>query len=77
MDKLEIKQGSFIQQTQYLYRPVGPVETNIFLERIDFYHICPSDRHVCESLNMELNLIKLPTGTLISGFNINILKKKC
>jgi hypothetical protein len=34
MDKLEIKQGSFIQQTQY-FIPVGPVETNVFPDRID------------------------------------------
>ena len=40
MDKLEIKQGSFIQQTQYFI----PVEIN------DFYRICPSYRHVWESL---------------------------
>ena len=40
MNKLEIKQGSFIQQTQYFI----PVEIN------DIYRICPSYRHVWESL---------------------------
>jgi hypothetical protein len=50
MDKLEIKQGSFIQQTQYFITTVGPVETNVFPDRIDFYRIFPLDRHVWESL---------------------------
>ena len=45
MDKLEIKQGSFIQQTQYFI----PVEI------IDFYRICPASyRHVWESLIFSL-----------------------
>ena len=44
MDKLEIKQGSFIQQTQYFI----PVEIN------DFYRICSSYRHVWESLIFSL-----------------------
>ena len=33
-----------------LYRTVGPVETNVFPDQNDFYRICPSDRHVWESL---------------------------
>ena len=33
-----------------LYRTIGPVETNVFPDRINFYRICPSDRHVWESL---------------------------
>jgi hypothetical protein len=28
------------------------VETNVFPDRSDFYRICLSDRHVCESLEM-------------------------
>jgi len=44
MDKLEIKQVSFIQQTQYFI----PEEIN------DFYRICPSYRHVWEYLIFSL-----------------------
>jgi hypothetical protein len=40
-----------------LYRRVGPVETNVFPDRIDFYRICPSDRHVWESLLLELLIL--------------------
>jgi hypothetical protein len=33
MDKLEIKRGSFIQQTQY-FIPDSPAETNVWLRNI-------------------------------------------
>ena len=33
-----------------LYQTVDLVETNVFPDRIDFYRICPLDRHVWESL---------------------------
>jgi hypothetical protein len=42
-----------------LYRTVGPVETNVFPDRIEFYRICPSDRHVWESLNQCISPLKL------------------
>ena len=50
MDKLEIKRALLYNKPSILYRTVGPVETNAFPDRIDFYPICPSDRHVWESL---------------------------
>jgi hypothetical protein len=51
MDKLEIKRALLYNKPSILYRTVGPVETNAFPDRIDFYPICPSDRHVWESLD--------------------------
>ena len=33
-----------------LYQTVGPVETNVLRDQIDFYRICLSDRHVWETL---------------------------
>jgi hypothetical protein len=33
-----------------LYRTIGLVETNVFPDRINFYRICPLDRHVWDSL---------------------------
>ena len=55
MDKLEIKQGSFIQLTQY-FIPVSRSgqETNVFPDRIDFYWIYPLDRHAWESLQWRM-----------------------
>ena len=50
MDKLEIKRALLYNKPSILYRTVGPVETNVFPNQIDFYRICPSDRHVWESL---------------------------
>jgi hypothetical protein len=37
-----------------LQRTVGTVETNVFSDQIDFYRICPSDRHVWESLQNQM-----------------------
>ena len=51
MDKLEIKRALLYNKPSILYRTVCPVETNAFPDRIDFYPICPSDRHVWESLD--------------------------
>ena len=50
MNKLEIKQGSFIQQIQYFIPDSRSGGNQCFLDRTDFYRICPSDRHVWESL---------------------------
>jgi hypothetical protein len=47
MNKLEIKQGSFIQQTQYFIPDSRSGGNQCFPDRI-----CPSDRHVWESMNM-------------------------
>jgi len=42
MDKLEVKRALFffLQQTQYF------IQDSLFPDLIDFYQICPSDRHV-------------------------------
>jgi len=50
MDKLEIKRALLYNKPSILNRTVGPVETNVFSDRIDFYRICPSGRQVWESL---------------------------
>jgi hypothetical protein len=50
MDKLEIKRALLYNKPSILYWTVGPVETNVFPDQIDFYRICPSDWHVWESL---------------------------
>jgi hypothetical protein len=39
MDKLEIKRALLYNKPSILYRTVGPVETNAFPDRIDFYKI--------------------------------------
>ena len=53
MDILEIKQGSFMQRTQYFIPDSQYGGNQCFSGPIDFYWICPSDRHVWESLIFE------------------------
>ena len=42
------QKGSFIQQTQY-FRQSARWKPMFFPDQINFYQICPSDRHVWES----------------------------
>ena len=55
---IKINDGQIGDHTGLFYttNPVFPVETNVFPDRIDFYRICPSDRHVWESLYYGMGL---------------------